>query len=814
MEVIKLYNPAGGFKLALNASPIIVKRSTSTAPAALGHLILCVDRSGSMYYDMARLRETLLKVLTLAEYTTAGLLVSLVSYSSKGDARVHFSRVNVCDLMQTGSKPRREIEGLQATALTCISGGLALAESLVQDSEKTAIVLHTDGYANDPSPYAETRALEALVAKISTRPAVFVDTVVYSSGDFSLLDMIASRCGGSCVQASSAGQVFDALNKTAATMVGAGEPAIEVKAPGRLILGYSRSAGKVISGRDAVLVRGLKATDDLELWSVDAAGKDPTPGQPASPVVGLLYARAMLAAGQLNAAKEAVLGARACDLYPHLRAVSKPQIAAFAQALEATLFGVDPIATAAAFGIAGNGPTLLDLCGLLNANLEGFEVNKPALFKGYKRRSEKRCEGEWVDGALVPSAFTTEPADDSEWTRVLGFEPNKTSATINLKMVEPARLIERSTGQVVKEVAGIKLNLSSIRALTIVSDGTITAKTLVLRVTDKSLRKSLSEGGYPISWAGNVGTIELGAIDVVPMTTVGEELLADDGIFSKLAGLKTAISILAAALKEQSSTRTADEIKALADHCLSKSLNFNPPTTTPYEPNGPGRDEFIRTGKLDSYTRYAIEIGTVELLNLDELYGANAFLERHYAVEVRGADGKMAPAKKPKMVDLWGGWSVAPKKLSGRTQLNAADALQKPYFDEFLGLTKKAALWQGLLADAGVDDDTTADLLDWPNLDSEKRVEVFEAASKALSKYNDLLFSQVLGPTVLFTGATGFLPDCIAAQAKMLTAEEMTQTFKTKIGKSGQEATYFVLPDNRVLSIRPETVWYSTDSAM
>lgn len=52
---------------------------------SLAHSIIVVDRSGSMSGAMSDLRDTLLKLLTLDEYTQFNLVVTLISYSGQGD---------------------------------------------------------------------------------------------------------------------------------------------------------------------------------------------------------------------------------------------------------------------------------------------------------------------------------------------------------------------------------------------------------------------------------------------------------------------------------------------------------------------------------------------------------------------------------------------------------------------------------------------------------------------------------------------------------------------------------------------------------
>lgn len=116
---------------------------------AAAHSIIIVDRSGSMYSHVE-------------EYAHYGLLVTLISYSSQGNLFIHFQRVPIRDVMARGSRCQQEIKKIRATALTGMSQALQLAVSLVRDGEPTGITLHTDGFANDPSPASEAKNLDKI----------------------------------------------------------------------------------------------------------------------------------------------------------------------------------------------------------------------------------------------------------------------------------------------------------------------------------------------------------------------------------------------------------------------------------------------------------------------------------------------------------------------------------------------------------------------------------------------------------------------------------------------------------------------------
>src|SRR5262245_5133156 len=126
---------------------------------AVAHSIIIVDRSGSMYGEIERTKDTLLRVLTLDEYSQFNLLVTLISYSGEGDVICHFDRAPIREIMKKGSKYQQDIQRIRTAGLTCISQALRMAAEKVKDGELTAITLHSDGYANDPSATTEAGAL-------------------------------------------------------------------------------------------------------------------------------------------------------------------------------------------------------------------------------------------------------------------------------------------------------------------------------------------------------------------------------------------------------------------------------------------------------------------------------------------------------------------------------------------------------------------------------------------------------------------------------------------------------------------------------
>ena len=88
--------------------------------------------------------------------------------------------------------------------------GTDILEKIKAD-ELTAITVHSDGYANDPSANAEAATLMALVGGLKSTDA-FVNTIAYTDySDFRLLNRLANAGSGACVKAGNIAAVYTSL---------------------------------------------------------------------------------------------------------------------------------------------------------------------------------------------------------------------------------------------------------------------------------------------------------------------------------------------------------------------------------------------------------------------------------------------------------------------------------------------------------------------------------------------------------------------------------------------------------------------------
>src|SRR5262249_30437464 len=141
---------------------------------------------------------------------------------------------------------------------------LRLANSKVKDNELTAITLHSDGYANDPSANSEASSLMKLTGELKGKDA-FVNTIAYTDySDFRLLSRVANAGSGACVKAGKIGGVYTSLYSSTKVLGSSVTPPIEV--PLEKGFNYqvfvSRAAGRINGGAETLSIRGLKEDDD------------------------------------------------------------------------------------------------------------------------------------------------------------------------------------------------------------------------------------------------------------------------------------------------------------------------------------------------------------------------------------------------------------------------------------------------------------------------------------------------------------------------------------------------------------------------
>lgn len=802
-----LYNYAGKPVAHYLVDTQVVEEEAVVEVQQVSHHIVIVDRSGSMYSEMEPLKNTLLKLLTLEEYESAEMLVSLVSYSSQGDCTVHFDRVKVEDVMKPGSKQQDAIRALRVTGLTCISQALHEARKLVRPEEITAISLHSDGYANDRSAASEAKEIDKACQSFQSMSNVFINTIAYSRwSDFKLLAKVANSMSGVCVHALKIKQVYDALHNTADLLAGQVTPAMDAPlGQADYQVFFSAHAMKLNGAGGDMVVRGLRPEDDKTLfkyrkvdeatWSASAA---PVLGEngPESLTPVLAFARANLAEGNLNTAKYALVSSRDVTLLnQHARALTNQEIANFASDLEEVLFmeELEQHQFSQDYGLKIDRVSVLELLNILGEHSGDLQVDLEALSKVYVRRSLRRVPGTRDEsGELIKPWLKTEYIDDGGWAQVQSFDINRNTANINMLVTRRVRLVQTDDGTPITDVAGINVSeLTNYNNYTIVGDGSLNLPSMQVKIGSKKLFRALAavkmvEGEYDPT---ATYTLDLSGL---PLVSFDQQFTDVTGSFDKLARLKAASSLLSACLKDQSEDYTAEQIEELKRHYLSTSLYLNFPTTNEYT----NLDEALAQGKVDTRLSYKVDLGSTSILNLSKLHSANKFLERMFTVTVNGTQ-----EKKPKMTAIWEDQvEYGYKKLSARTKITEVDNLMKPIFEDFLGLadTGELAKILGWCDKAELAGDIKK--ITQGGLGRDEAVEVLTEANRAINRATRQLFREKISPLVFYIGATGLLPDEFEARA--MAADEVSAAHpEISIGKAEQEGTFFDLGNDTLLTV-------------
>jgi Mg-chelatase subunit ChlD len=816
-----LYNLAGEAvaHYAVEHHPL-EQQTGNGAEQPVAHHIILIDRSGSMAEDLEALKDTLVKVLTLDEYARYDMNVTLASYAGAGDLAVHFRRVPVQDVMRRHSRFLEELRKLSPGTGTCLSQALQLVRDLAEPEELTAVSLHSDGYADDPSAAAEARAVDKLCSELATQD-VFVNTIAYSDrADFRLLSRIANTVSGSCIRAGNLKGLYDALYNTTKLLGGKHVLALEepLSPDDAYQVFVSRSARKIIGAAGPLRVTGLRARSDAAVYKYRLLGQEDFDRLTGAPVAQtdesvFAFARARLAEGNLNTAKYALVSTLDATLAErHLRALTNPQLADLAHDLETAVF-TPAVLKKHDLVTSVRIPervSLLAVVRLLDEHKDGFIVNRKALQEEYQPHGLKRVRGTRDEkGNLIEPWLRPESITHSDYAHVRSFDINHNAPTINMLLSQQVRLVRSDNGEPVTEVAGLLIDsLTSFNSYTLASDGAINVPALRIKINSRELFGLLRQQGVlelngrlaPDKFDFQVDyVLRLDGGPLVPRNAGSTDL---GGLFEELAGLRAVASILSACLEDESTEYTHAQLEELRRHYLSRNLGLSFPTASAY----PDLKEALAAGLVDTRVSYRVDVGSTRILNLAKFPSANKFLERAY--EGRKAHSGFREGKLTCARLLDSDVVFQPKQPSARMKVTAVDEFLRPIFDDFLGVESTGRVAE-ILRPVGAEG-----LL--RNLEArragaqvsrEEMVAAMTAALEKVQRYAERLYRERVSPLVFYVGSTGVLPDEIHAPA--LTARALrTQYPELQLSRDEEEGTFFVLGDT-VLSVYPTKEYYT-----
>lgn len=775
--------------------------------AAVTHHIFVLDRSGSMFNDMANLKSCIEQVFAAGSMQNPLVLTTLISFSSNGDVTLHWSAVPVGDVVRFDQPYLPILRSISATYLTGMSQGLNLALQQVTQGQTTGITLFSDGFANDPSTLAENVAIDAFVANVKANyPAVFVNCIGFRDWcDWNRLGFIANSLSGGCVRATSFRQVLDSLNDTQALLSREMKPRMEFEAghEQQHVLLINRTTGQVnMSKAGEGLTYGAASVQDvIEVYGVTVlpANTNRAPkGHKAIPVASMWLAGALavgfLNVGDLRTAKQILFTSGNKTLWELYQSAITPSMTTLmGEALAAWVRS----GTNSIYSMGRNTLPKHDLFDLvrevnrLPPNSVALEL--PRFMATYRRRSIKRVVGtRQADGSLTPPKTFLRPVQtEADLLFVRSLEFNTSEATLQLNCVNLYCDVRDAEGNsVLRKIPFAPQTIASHKSYTLLSSGEWNVKYLVLSVYKKEawrvlrpyMRGCLSPLG---TFRKDVGSYATGARVVIPLAAFRTESALDEGLAARLGTLIAQrnqdlvnIKLLSAMQsKEETVSFAPDQVSLLKEYHLTPKFNYSPPTTTHYV----DREKAIREGQIDSYTHYRVNFGTVSILDDGEFRSGNEFLNRRYTVTLKGK-----VLEKPTLQTYTQGaeYSVKPP---GKQKNTPADDLMARRADELL------------LASPGR-----------PRYTQERVAEELQ-----LSENGRKVVQEILQSLVVEIGCTGMLPAHLACEATQYTSDAFEAAYPVKLGKDQKEGIFFVLPNRQhpadpvVISVVPQTAWYT-----
>jgi hypothetical protein len=351
-------------------------------------------------------------------------------------------------------------------------------------------------------------------------------------------------------------------------------------------------------------------------------------------------------------------------------------------------------------------------------------------------------------------------------------EYSRNAATINIRFSQPVELFAVETGTVIKEVAGIPLNLRTHNNYTVIGAGEVNLTTITFRVAKKNVFQRLESMGI-VSGDFNPETDYSVNLASYPVTSFGRSYEVDTNDILDLMRLQVFKSFLSAAVVKGASEYTPEQLEELDRYHLTASLNFSPPTTNPYV----DRNVALAEGKIDILPEYTCSFGIRGIASASQLHSANAFMKRFY--EIGGEKDVTVP-------ELRGNGGMATRKaLNARTKVTEVDTFMAGIFDSLLGINTNDAI-------PFLSSDAVETILD-RTFDNDVLTEALREVETAM----DGIIKR-LTPVIFYIGASGDIP-AFAGGSRVMTGEDFAKEFPdTKASKAELEGTFIVLNGGEV----------------
>jgi hypothetical protein len=745
----------------------------------VAHHILVVDRSGSMYYDIAKLKQSIEQAIAVESYGNPEVLTTLISFSSQGDLTLHWSRISVEEVMKLDNPYIGEIRDIQATFLTGMSQALELAIQMVKGDETTGITMFTDGYANDPSPSHENKALANFVEEGRKHSRLFFNAVGYRNWcDWPRLNAMTNALSGKTVQARSFKDVLEVMKDTQELLASGCRPVVELTAPDADYI-MAVVGDKVLASIGTLKLAGLSEDDEVLAWGITDTEK-PSRGVKSVPrgqewLYGAL-AYANLSLGNLREAKEALFQSGNKTAYEaHKTALAPSAIADMLTDLQAWVAQQDNTG----FAMGRNVKPKYNMDHLVRALCQlprnSASLNLDLFWKTYTRRSVKKLLGTRnEDGSITPPKATSEGYGPCY---IRGAEWSTTEATLNIGTVRKLAILD-ANGEKLTEVAHIDLgDMAEFRDYTLLGSGEMVVAELPVVIFNKAAWVILQPYLPNIKANKTFTAGKTYVIRLKDFSLVSEEAPSIESIIRLLASMKDVWAeqklFNAMKSKEVHTTYTPEQLAALDGYHITGGLYFSPPMTTPYT----DKMAAIKAGQIDQYTRYKVMVGDKDVLHSGKYHSGNKALGRFFVVNVGGEK-----QKSPKLPQYWDDtFEVVSKPRSKRAKYTAMDDIMERVYTDML-VTKGAQFSET---------DFNAQLAH---------------CAEMVDGFND-----IVRPLVIELGCTGMMPEGLGAEYEQLDADELVAKYECKLTKAEKEGTFFVFDNgNLIISVFPSVGEYST----
>lgn len=789
----KCYAKAGDQVLVLESLDLPKKPKKVAKP--VGHHIMVIDRSGSMYGDIDKLKSSIEQSLAvnLARRETEAPRTTLISFSSNGDVTLHWDSIPADQVCDSSYPYRKILQGIQATYLTGISQGLNLALTKVKDGQVTCITLFTDGYANDPSPTLENKNLEAFVEKASKVPNLFVNCIGYRDWcDWPRMQSISNALSGKTLKATSFSTVLEAMSDTLLLLSTGTQPALIIeKNDYDLLVAINRTSGQVNATHGDLALQGVGSKDNVEVYGVALKDSPPRGVTMISKDNAWLYGalvNGFTSLGDYATAKGLLHSSGNKTLWEaHQTAMTPSSLAEMTN----DMFMWVKLGNNVPYTMGKNTKpkySLFDLADTFTSMPEKSLGLSDTFYDNYRRRSESKADGKRLDdGTIAPLRAK---ANRIGQTYITGMSFNSNDATVQLSTAAHIEIIKVGDTDPVREVAYIPLDqMREYRSYTLISSGERNVEKFDVEVYTKDAWKGISPfltaaQAKKVFKAGMTVTINLKQFSLIP-----DEAFSLSKMTTAIQGLHAAtaeVKLLSAMQdKVEAASYTKEQIEALDELHISSNLYFNPPSHAPFA-GKEARQAAISTGKIDSYVRYKVYFGTVDILSDENFRSGNEFLQRYYEVTLKGED-----VKKAKLSTYLQGAEYLPRTPKGA--VTAADELMKTFFNKYIGL--KIEKKTGTVKTAPAN----------KRMNNDKIVAALAGAKNDQDKYR-----RTLNALVMYIGCTGLIPNEIASKFIRYEPDDFAAKFSKVLGKDDKEGIFYVYDDKFVISVTPETSWYTT----